>query len=431
MQNKVLVIGSGGREHALAWRLSLSTTVSQVFVAPGNPGTSREKNIKNVTIDINDFRAIITFCKDNNIDLVVVGPEQPLCDGIVDSLADAGINCFGPTADAAQLEGSKTFSKEFLQKNNIPTAAYESFTNQDKAVDYLQKQNQYPIVIKADGLAAGKGVVIAENFNQAHDAVADMLSSNVFGEAGHRIIIEEFLQGEEASFIVISDGENFIPMATSQDHKARDDGDKGPNTGGMGAYSPAPVVTEEVFQKTIDLIIKPTIRGMKQQGTPFVGFLYAGLMIDKNNNPKVLEFNVRFGDPETQPIMMRLQSNLDELCLAAIKGQLNLCEVNWNHQACLGVVLAEKGYPNQYYKGSEISGLESISEDSCKVFHAGTAEKGGKIVTNGGRVLCVCALGEDIELAQNKAYQCVDKITWETKYNRKDIGFKAIKSEQS
>lgn len=427
MKNKVLVIGSGGREHALAWRLSLSTSVKQVFVAPGNPGTTSEDNVENIAIDADDYPALIEFCQDNAIDLVVVGPEQPLCDGLVDRMTQAGIACFGPSALAAQLEGSKAYSKQFLEKYNIPTAAYGSFTHVDSALEYLQKQS-YPIVIKADGLAAGKGVVIASDKTQAQAAVTDMLAGNAFGEAGHRIVIEEFLQGEEASFIVIADGENFIPMATSQDHKARDDGDKGPNTGGMGAYTPAPVVTQAVYEKTIETIIKPTIEGMRSEGCPFVGFLYAGLMIDTQGETKVLEFNVRFGDPETQPIMMRLKSNLDELCLSAIKGQLISQDIEWDSRACLGVVLAEQGYPESHVKGAEIEGLNNaiFHASSNKVFHAGTKLEKGKVLTNGGRVLCVCALGETIKKAQDSAYDCVSVIQWDSKYNRTDIGNKAL-----
>lgn len=426
MKNKVLVIGSGGREHALAWRLSLSTTVNQVYVAPGNPGTSAEEKVENIDIAANDYQALIDFCLDNAIDLVVIGPEQPLCDGLVDKMSQAGIKCFGPSAQAAQLEGSKTYSKDFLKKYHIPTAAYASFTEVLPALEYL-KQNNYPVVIKADGLAAGKGVVIAENEAQAQSAIKDMLSGNVFGEAGHRIVIEEFLEGEEASFIVIADGENFVPMATSQDHKARDDGDKGPNTGGMGAYSPAPVVDDNVFKTTIDSIIKPTIAGMIAEGSPFVGFLYAGLMIDKNGQPKVLEFNVRFGDPETQSIMMRLNSNLDELCLAAIDGQLQNHSIQWDKRACLGVVLAEQGYPEKYHTGSPILGLETCVDcEDKKVFHAGTKMQDGQVLTNGGRVLCVCALGDSIKQAKDKAYEVCQSISWESKYNRKDIGFKAL-----
>jgi phosphoribosylamine--glycine ligase len=426
MKNKVLVIGSGGREHALAWRLSLSTTVEHVYVAPGNPGTQIEEYVSNVDIQAHDYQALIRFCQENKVDLVVVGPEQPLCDGIVDRMSKAGIKCFGPSAKAAQLEGSKTYSKEFLEKYKIPTAAYQSFTKIQEALDYVHKQN-YPLVIKADGLAAGKGVVIAEKEQDAINAINDMLAGNVFGEAGHRIVIEEFLKGEEASFIVVSDGKNFIPMATSQDHKARDDGDLGPNTGGMGAYSPAPVVDSQVFEKTIETIIKPTLAGMQQEGCPFVGFLYAGLMIDENGDPKVVEFNVRFGDPETQPIMMRLQSNMDLLCLAAINGELNTHEINWEKRACLGVVLAEDGYPYKYNKGSIIVGMDSQNNDSSrKIFHAGTKLIDNKLVTNGGRVFCVCALGDDILNAQLKAYEFAESINWSSKYMRKDIGYKAL-----
>ena len=425
-KNKVLVVGSGGREHALAWRLSLSATVEHVYVAPGNPGTAAENNVSNVQINSDDYQTLIDFSLKNNIDLVVVGPEQPLCDGIVDRMTQAGIQCFGPTAAAAQLEGSKTFSKQFLEKYHIPTAKYASFTEMPPAIAYLKDQ-QFPIVIKADGLAAGKGVVIAENEQQALDAITDMLKGNAFGQAGHKIIIEEFLQGEEASFIIIADGENYLAMATSQDHKARDNGDKGPNTGGMGAYSPAPIVTQAVYDKTIEKIIKPTIKGMQSEGTPFIGFLYAGLMIDRQENPKVLEFNVRFGDPETQPIMMRLESNLDELCLAAIQGNLAQKSVVWNDKSCVGVVLAEQGYPESYQKGSVINGLDYNNNDpDTKIFQAGTAELNNKIVTNGGRVLCVCALDKDIKQAQLKAYSTVKNISWDSLYYRSDIGFKAI-----
>jgi len=424
MKNKVLVIGSGGREHALAWRLSLSSTVTHVYVAPGNPGTAAEKNISNLPIAANDYDELIDFCLQNSIDLVVVGPEQPLCDGLVDKMSLAGIKCFGPTANAAQLEGSKAYSKDFLQRHSIPTASYGTFTEITEALNYL-KQQSYPIVIKADGLAAGKGVIIAENAKQAEKAIKDMLAGNAFGEAGHRIVIEEFLHGEEASFIVIANGQNFITMATSQDHKARDNGDLGPNTGGMGAYTPAPVVTAAVHAQTLEKIIKPTLAGMQADGNPFTGFLYAGLMIDSAGNPKVLEFNVRFGDPETQPIMMRLQSNLDALCLAAIDGKLSSQSVQWDERPCLGVVLAEKGYPFSYSTGSVISGLNE-SDEETKVFHAGTKAHGNNIVTNGGRVLCVCSLGGDLQQAQNTAYKHVKKVSWASQYYRTDIGFKAI-----
>lgn len=425
MKNTVLVIGSGGREHALAWRLAQSTTVKQVLVAPGNTGTAQESGIRNVELDTNNFDQVIDFCRQQAVDLVVVGPEQPLVDGIVDALSAAGIACFGPNQAAAQLEGSKAFSKAFLQKHQIPTAAYAEFTDLEQAITHLQKID-YPTVIKADGLAAGKGVIIAQDFAQAQQAVSDMLADNAFGDAGSRIIIEDFLVGEEASYIVLADGKNFLPMATSQDHKARDNGDKGPNTGGMGAYSPAPVVTPEVEQKVIETIIKPTLDGLRADGMPFVGFLYAGLMIDQHGDAKVLEFNVRFGDPETQPIMLRLQSNLDELCLAAIDGQLADKTVSWDSRSALGVVMAERGYPFAYQKGNEINGLSENNDASVKVFHAGTAEQHGKTVTAGGRVLCVCGLQQSLQQAKQQAYQGVEQITWGSEYYRTDIGDKAI-----
>ncbi len=422
--NRVLVIGSGGREHALAWRLSQSSTVEKTFVAPGNAGTALESAIENVGLDTTDFPQVIEFCQEKDIALVVVGPEQPLVDGMVDTLAEAGIACFGPSAQAAQLEGSKAFAKDFLQRHNIPTATYGEFTDVVAAHDYLTKQS-FPIVIKADGLAAGKGVVIAEDLAQAKDTVEDMLEANKFGDAGSRIIIEEFLVGEEASYIVVADGKNFIPMATSQDHKARDNGDVGPNTGGMGAYSPAPVVTPVIDQQVAEKVIQATLDGMAKDGMPFTGFLYAGLMIDARGQAKVLEFNVRFGDPETQPIMTRLQSNLDELCLAAINGKLDTMVCKWDKRYALGVVMAEKGYPFSYAKGNPIQGLDTI-DGEVKVFHAGTANQGDETVTSGGRVLCVCALADELQAAQKKAYQAVKKISWGSEYYRTDIGFKAL-----
>lgn len=422
--NRVLVIGSGGREHALAWRLSQSSTVEHTFVAPGNAGTELEADLTNIQLDVANFNAVVQFCQIQNVTLVVVGPEQPLVDGMVDALSAAGIKCFGPTAAAAQLEGSKAFAKDFLQRHQIPTAAYQAFTDVDSAKQYLQNQS-FPVVIKADGLAAGKGVIIAENLAEAEATVEDMLAANKFGDAGSRIIIEEFLQGEEASYIVIADGKNFIPMATSQDHKARDNGDVGPNTGGMGAYSPAPVVTTEIDQQVAEKVIQATLDGMAKDGKPFTGFLYAGLMIDSQGQAKVLEFNVRFGDPETQPIMTRLQSNLDELCLAAIDGKLDEVSCEWDDRFALGVVMAENGYPFAYDKGNVIEGLEQVSED-IKVFHAGTATKDNQVVTSGGRVLCVCALDADLQQAQKKAYQAVKQISWGSEYYRTDIGFKAI-----
>lgn len=423
--NRVLVIGSGGREHALAWRLAQSSTVEATFVAPGNAGTALESSIENVVLEVNDFDKVIDFCRIQGIDLVVVGPEQPLVDGIVDALSAAGIACFGPSAQAAQLEGSKAFAKDFLQRHQIPTAAYAEFTEVSAADTYLKTQG-FPVVIKADGLAAGKGVVIADDLAQAQATVADMLADNKFGAAGSRIIIEEFLVGEEASYIVIADGKNFIPMATSQDHKARDNGDLGPNTGGMGAYSPAPVVTDVIDQQVAKQVIQATLDGMTKDGMPFTGFLYAGLMIDAQGQVKVLEFNVRFGDPETQPIMTRLQSNLDELCLAAIDGKLNQTSAEWDARYALGVVMAEAGYPFSYAKGNRITGLDDVDVET-KVFHAGTALKAGEVVTSGGRVLCVCALDNELGKAQTKAYAAVKKISWGSEYYRTDIGFKAIK----
>jgi len=422
MKNRVLIIGSGGREHAIAWRMAQSNTVESVLVAPGNAGTADENKVQNVVIDTADFDAVIDFCRIQSISLVVVGPEQPLVDGLVDVLSAAGIACFGPKAAAAQLEGSKAFSKQFMQQHNIPTADYAEFTDLQDVIDYMQTC-QYPQVIKADGLAAGKGVVIVEDQQQAEAVATDMLSGNKFGEAGHRIIVEEFLSGEEASYMVISDGKTFIPLVTSQDHKARDNGDQGPNTGGMGAYSPAPVVTADIEQKVIDQVIKPTLKGMAESQA-FVGFLYAGLMI-KAGDIKVLEFNVRLGDPETQPIMMRLNSDLDSLCLAAVKGELAKHSIRWDKRPALGVVMAAGGYPDSYEKGAVIEGL-SFEKTDVKVFHAGTAVDNEQVVTAGGRVLCVCALGDDLATAQEKAYAGVQAITWQDVYFRTDIGHRAL-----
>lgn len=420
--NRVLIIGSGGREHALAWRMAQSSSVDTVMVAPGNAGTAAEDNIQNVVLDIADFKSVIDFCRIQTIKLVVVGPEQPLVDGMVDALSDAGIACFGPKAAAAQLEGSKAFTKQFMQQHGIPTADYAAFSDLSEAQEYLSGC-AYPQVIKADGLAAGKGVVIVSDEQQARQVAADMLSDNKFGDAGHRIVIEEFLQGEEASYMVISDGRTFIPLVSSQDHKARDDGDQGPNTGGMGAYSPAPVVTPEIEQKIIDAVIKPTLKGMAET-EPFVGFLYAGLMI-KDGDIKVLEFNVRLGDPETQPIMMRLNSDLDTLCLAAIEGNLSQHQIKWDSRPALGVVMAAGGYPETYQKGAVIEGLPLMTED-VKVFHAGTAIHDNQLVTAGGRVLCVCALGANLAQSRDKAYAAVNTISWQDVYYRRDIGHRAL-----
>ena len=424
---KILIVGSGGREHALAWKAKQSSKVSTVFVAPGNAGTALEESISNVNIAVEDISALIAFAQQEKIALTIIGPEVPLVAGIVDAFTEAGLKCFGPSAKAAQLEGSKTYCKDFMARYNIPTAEYQTFTETQPAIDYIQSKGA-PIVVKADGLAAGKGVIVAETEQQAIAAVEDMLSGNGFGEAGHRVVIEEFLVGEEASFIVIADGESALPMATSQDHKARDDGDKGPNTGGMGAYSPAPIVTPEIYQKVMDEVINPTLKGMQADGAPYTGFLYAGLMINKEGAIKVLEYNCRFGDPETQPIMMRLKSDLVDLCFAALDKDLSNTITEWDERPALGVVLAAGGYPDSYEKGDVISGLPVEELTDSKVFHAGTTEKDNNIVTSGGRVLCACALGEDIADAQNKAYQLTNKIHWNNVFCRTDIGFKAIDS---
>jgi phosphoribosylamine--glycine ligase len=424
---KILIVGSGGREHALAWKARQSPKVEKVFVAPGNPGTALESSIENVAIAVDDIPGLLAFAQKERIDLTIIGPEIPLVMGIVDRFQQAGLKCFGPSAKAAQLEGSKTFCKDFMIRHHIPTAAYQSFTDKNLAIAYIRQQGA-PIVVKADGLAAGKGVIVAQTELEAIAAVEDMLSGNVFGEAGSRVVIEEFLQGEEASFIVIADGKHALPMATSQDHKARDNGDKGPNTGGMGAYSPAPVVTSEIHKRVMRDVIEPTLKGMAEDGLPYTGFLYAGLMIAPGGAIKVLEYNCRFGDPETQPIMMRMKSDLVELCEAALAGELDKTSSEWDERAALGVVLAAGGYPDAYQKGAVISGLSTQEREDSKVFHAGTQQVGGDIVTAGGRVLCACALGHDIQEAQIKAYELANGIHWDKIYYRTDIGFKAIKS---
>lgn len=424
----VLIIGSGGREHALAWKAAQSSKVDTVFVAPGNAGIALESKIKTVAIGVEDIDALIDFAKGNQVALTIVGPEAPLVIGVVDAFTEAGLKCFGPTKAAAQLEGSKAFTKDFLARHKIPTAAYQNFTEIEPAKAYVREMGT-PIVIKADGLAAGKGVIIAQTVEEADAAIDDMLAGNKFGDAGHRVVIEEFLQGEEASFIVMVDGKNILPLATSQDHKARDNGDTGPNTGGMGAYSPAPVVTPEMHDRIMQQVIIPTVEGMAAEGHPYTGFLYAGVMIDANGVPKVLEYNCRFGDPETQPIMSRLQSDLAELCLAALDGKLDTTIAEWDSRAAVGVVMAAGGYPESYNKGDVIHGLDSVS--GAKVFHAGTAEKDGQIVTNGGRVLCVVALGDSVTEAQAKAYEGVKQINWDNVYYRTDIGHRAIAREQA
>lgn len=421
----ILVIGSGGREHALAWKLAQPEHVETVFVAPGNAGTATEPGLVNVAIDVMDFAALAQFAESNHCALTVVGPEAPLVGGIVDYFSERSLPCFGPSKAAAQLEGSKAFTKDFLARHNIPTGAYGNFTDLDEALAYVRAQGA-PIVVKADGLAAGKGVIVAETLEQAEAAITDMLSGNAFGDAGCRVVIEEFLPGEEASFIVIADGSHALPMATSQDHKRIGEGDTGPNTGGMGAYSPAPVVTAEVYERVMERIIQPTIDGMAKDGMPYTGFLYAGLMIDNEGNPRVIEFNCRFGDPETQPIMMRLKSDLDALCTAAIAGALNDTSAEWDPRPAMGVVLAAEGYPGSYPKGAVISGLNTDLGADTKVFHAGTQEQDGAIVTSGGRVLCATALGDDIVAARDAAYRACDAIHWDGVTLRRDIGWRAI-----
>jgi len=422
---KILIIGSGGREHALAWRAAQSEKVQQVFVAPGNAGMAPENKLANVSIKADDIKALVSFAQQNAIDLTIVGPEMPLVMGIVDEFQQVGLRCFGPSLAAAQLEASKAFTKDFLARHNIPTATYANFTEIDKAIAYI-RQVGTPIVVKADGLAAGKGVIVAQTQEEAIAAVTDMLSGSAFGKAGQLVVIEEFLTGEEASFTCMVDGEHILPLATSQDHKARDNGDKGPNTGGMGAYSPAPVVTGDIHARIMADIIKPTVRGMAAEGRSYTGFLYAGLMIDAQGNPKVLEYNCRFGDPETQPIMLRLRSDLVELCMAALDKRLHQVEAQWDSRTALGVVLAAGGYPGKYGKCFIINGLKTARVNS-KIFHAGTAEKDGQIITAGGRVLCACALGNTVHEAQSQAYQLVKQIHWEGMYYRTDIGYRALK----
>lgn len=426
---KVLVIGSGGREHALAWKCAQSRNVEKVYVAPGNGGTGTESKLENISIGVMDFAALADFARERDVALTVVGPEAPLVDGVTDYFQRQGLACFGPVAKASRLEGSKSFSKDFMRRHGVPTAAYEVFTEVGPAANFVRECGA-PIVVKADGLAAGKGVTVARTEKEAIATIEDMLSGNRFGEAGHRVVVEEFLAGEEASFIVMSDGTNVLPMATSQDHKARDDGDRGPNTGGMGAYSPAPVVTEEVHERIMDRVIRPTIAGMAADGHPYVGFLYAGLMISPDGEVNVVEFNCRFGDPEAQPIMMRLQSDLAELCIAALSGDLDKVTTQWDPRSCLGVVLAAGGYPGSYAKGAAISGLDSDPGAGRKVFHAGTSRKNGAVLTNSGRVLCAAALGADIAAAQTAAYELVRGIHWEGVQFRNDIGYRAVRRQR-
>jgi phosphoribosylamine--glycine ligase len=426
---KILVIGGGGREHALAWSLARSPQADQVFVAPGNAGTAGEFGVENVDIAATDINDLLEFAGSMGIDLTVVGPEAPLADGIVDRFVAAGLRCFGPTAAAARLEGSKTYSKEFMERHGIPTAAYQSFTEVDKALDYLHRRIT-PIVIKADGLAAGKGVVIAQSPDEAESAVRQMLQQGAFGAAGEKIVIEDFLEGEEASFIAMVDGHNLLPLATSQDHKARDDGDIGPNTGGMGAYSPAPVITEAVTKRIMADIMRPTVEGMLKEGDPYTGFLYAGLVIAPDGTAKVLEFNCRLGDPETQPLLFRLKSDLVALIDATLDQRLGNIQAEWDPRVALGVVMTAGGYPGKYHQGDVIEGIPENLPEHLKVFHAGTTRDGDTIVTSGGRVLCTVALGSTVTEAQREAYRLAGEIRWDGLYYRKDIGYRAVGRER-
>ncbi len=426
---KVLVVGSGGREHALAWKCAQSEKVTEVIVAPGNAGTALEPKLRNVSVSAGDIDGLLDLAKTESIGLTIIGPEVPLVAGVVDRFKDQGLACFGPMADAAQLEGSKAFTKKFLERHDIPTATYQSFTELDPALDFIRAQGA-PIVVKADGLAAGKGVIVASTVEEAAQAATDMLGEHTFGDAGNLIVVEEFLTGEEVSFIVMTDGKTILPLATSQDHKARDDGDTGPNTGGMGAYSPAPVVTAALEQRIMDEVIQPTLDGLRADGIDYLGFLYAGLMITADGTPKVLEFNCRFGDPETQPIMARLNSDLAELCLAAIDGNLADMSIDWDPRAALGVVMAAGGYPSSYRKGDAISGLPKVIGIEGKVFHSGTAMDGDEVVTSGGRVLCVVGLGDTVAAARDAAYAQAGQISWDDHFFRRDIGHRAIAREE-
>ncbi|PZO08164.1 MAG: phosphoribosylamine--glycine ligase [Lysobacteraceae bacterium] len=426
---KVLVIGSGGREHALAWKLSQSARVSEVLVAPGNAGTATEPRCRNVAVKATDIEGLLKLATDEDIAVTVVGPEAPLVQGVVDAFRAAGRRIFGPTAAAAQLEGSKAYAKDFLARHNIPTAYYAVFEDSALALQHVRDHGA-PIVIKADGLAAGKGVVVAMTVEEAEAAIVHMLEGEAFGEAGARVVIEEFLEGEEASFICLVDGRTALPMATSQDHKRVGDGDTGPNTGGMGAYSPAPVVTPEVHERIMREVIEPTVRGMIADGIPFTGFLYAGLMISADGAPKVIEYNVRFGDPETQPVMLRLRSDLMDLVDAAIDGRLDEVQTDWDARPSLGVVMAAENYPDTPRLGDVVQGLDANPGYGAKIFHGGTVLKDGKAVTAGGRVLCACAMGETVAEAQQRAYLAVANIDWEGEFHRNDIGWRAIARER-
>ena len=423
----VLIVGSGGREHAFTWKASQSDLVEKIFVAPGNAGTSLEPKAENINISATDIDALISFSKEENIDLVIVGPEDPLVNGITDEFKKVGINCFGPESPGAQLEGSKDFAKAFMERHNIPTASYESFTDANEAKKYIQ-QNKLPQVIKADGLAAGKGVVIAEDYETAYKTIDEFISETKYGDASRKIIIEDFLEGQELSYIVMVNGTEYLPLATSQDHKTIGEGDIGLNTGGMGAYSPVPFVNDELDIRIKKEVIDRTVRGLADDGISFRGFLYAGLMIDSNLNPKVLEYNCRFGDPETQPIMLRLKSDLIDMIQTCFYGDIGNYEIEWDKKSAMGIVMSSKGYPESYVTGKEISGLDALSEkDDIKVFHSGTILESNNILTDGGRVLCVTALGEDLSESHKNAYSAVKQINWDGKYYRKDIGFRVMK----
>ena len=427
---KVLITGSGGREHALAWRISQADSVSRVYVAPGNAGTALEHKVENLPIAADDFDGLAGFAGDADIDLTIVGPEAPLVAGFTDHFEQLGLACFGPSRDAARLEGSKAFAKAFLQRHGIPTAASETFADLGAANAYVRQRlsmGAAPVVIKADGLAAGKGVILAHSEEEAHDALASMLSGEAFGGAGRRVVIEEFLAGEEASFIALCDGQTALPLASSQDHKAAFDGDQGPNTGGMGAYSPAPVVDARAHRRIMDEVIRPTLAGMAAEGAPFVGFLYAGLMMSEDGAPRVIEFNCRLGDPEAQPLLLRLRSDLAAACLAALRGRLHEVRLDWDERAALGVVMAADGYPGPVASGQVIRGLDQAQDGNCKVFHAGARIKGSDVVTSGGRVLCVTALGADVREARQRAYAGVAGIDWGSQRFRTDIGYRALR----
>jgi len=427
---KVLVIGNGGREHAIAWKLAQSPQVGEVLVAPGNAGSAIERKTRNIAIAVTDFAALIELARKEQVALTIVGPEIPLVGGIVDRFEAAGLKCFGPRADGAQLEGSKTFTKDFLARHRIPTAAYRTFTDYEAACDYVRTR-QPPIVIKANGLAAGKGVIIAPSRSEAEQTLDRVLRQGQFGKAGAKVVVEDFLAGEEASFIAVVDGTRIVPLASSQDHKTRDDGDRGPNTGGMGAYAPAPVVTDAVHERVMRDIMLPTVRGLAADGIYYRGFLYAGLMIDGDGQPRVIEFNCRLGDPETQPILFRMRSDLVDVCLQCFDGTLGTKPLEWDSRATIGVVMASRGYPDAYDKGKPISGLDQATGKDVKVFHAGTRLEGSNVVTDGGRVLCVVGAGTSVRAARDAAYSGVRKITWDGAFYRSDIGYRAIQREES